>query len=366
MAAMGKRARLDRRSKRHIKVDDAADVVAGLRLWASGGGNRGPAGRWAGAAAAAMMTRWDTSPVVLRVDGDFAAALIDSHTDVELVPDWIDRFPFNAIAYSLAEPLSLHDGTRMCHYTGMLATGIRAVDAAGTPGLDLSTSPQPSEDRWQLDGAQITHYVEIPGSDGVRCVWVFKEDGDPRPRLQSVSFQLRGDLADQETTLSGLIDSSVSMATDFGQSQGRELPTLITLSLSLLLYTAATDPELDWPPPEHIARPHHIKTTHIGNLGWRTGAVLRQHRVPPPTGDTNGTDSTASTSGISSPSGRRLPAHIRKAHWHRVRIAERDTNGKVIGTLHGVQGIDWHYELRWYPPTSVNADRGHNPTVRDP
>lgn len=181
MAAMGKRARLDRRSKRHIKVDDAADVVAGLRLWAGGGGTRGPAGRWAGAAAAAMMTRWDTSPVVLRVDGDFAAALIDSHTDVELVPDWIDRFPFNAIAYSLAEPLSLHDGTRMCHYTGMIATGIRAADAAGTPGLDLPNPAQPSEDHWQLDGAQITHYVKIPGSDGVRCIWVFKEDGDPGP-----------------------------------------------------------------------------------------------------------------------------------------------------------------------------------------
>lgn len=37
---MGKRARLDRRSKRHIKVDDAADVVAALRLWAGGGGTR--------------------------------------------------------------------------------------------------------------------------------------------------------------------------------------------------------------------------------------------------------------------------------------------------------------------------------------
>lgn len=116
----------------------------------------------------------------------------------------------------------------MCHYTGMLATGIRAVDAAGTPGLNLPTPAQPTEDRWQLDGTQITHYVEIPGSGGVRCLWVFKEDGDPRPRLQTVSFQLRGELADQETTLSGLIDSSISMATDFGQSQGQELPTLIT------------------------------------------------------------------------------------------------------------------------------------------
>lgn len=356
---MGKRARLDRRSKRHIKVDDAADVVAALRLWAGGGGTRGPEGRWMRAATTAMMTRWDTSPVVLRVDGDFAAALIDSHTDVELVPDWLDRFPFRAMAYSLAEPLSLHDGIRMCHYTGMITTGIRSVDAAVTPGLNLSPSAGPNEDRWHPDGAQFTHYIDVPGSDGVRCLWVFKEDGDPRPRLQSVSFELRGELAEQTTTLAELIDSSVSMATDFGQSQGLELPTLITLSLSLLLYTAATDPEIDWPPAEHIARPHQLKTAHIGNLGWRTGAALRRYRAAPPAGGMNEEDAGTL-------SGRRLPAHIRKAHWHRVRIAERDANGKVTGNLRGTQGIDWHYELRWYPPTSVNAEHGLNPTVRDP
>lgn len=351
---MGKRARLDRRSKRHIKVDDAADVVAALQLWASGGGTRGPAGRLARAAAAAMKNRWDSSAVVLRVDGDFAAALINSHTNVELVPDWLDRFPFNAITYSLAEPLSLHDGTRLCHYLGMIATGINAV---GLPDLDRPTAPD--QDRWQLDGEQLTHYVNIPGSEGVRCLWVFKEDGDPKPRLQSVSFQLRGEEADQETTLAQLIDNSVDMATDLGHSNGKELPTLITLSLSLLLYTSATDPEIDWPPAEHITRPHQLKNTHIANLGWRTGAALRQHRIPP-TGDPNNTNDPSAPH-----SGRHLPAHIRKAHWHRVRVAERDANGTLTGNPHGVQGTDWHYELRWYPPTSVNGQHGTNSTVRD-
>ncbi|GAT10199.1 uncharacterized protein RMCN_3332 [Mycolicibacterium novocastrense] len=359
MNAVGKRARLDRRSKRHIKVDDAADVVAALRLWAGGGGTRGPDGQWMRAATTAMLNRWDASPVVLRVDGDFASALIDSHTDVELVPDWLDRFPFDAIAYSLAEPLSLHDGIRLCHYTGMIATGIRSVDAAGTPGLHRGSEAATSEDRWRLDGAQFTRYVDVAGSDGVRCLWVFKEDGDPRPRLQTVTFQLRGELADHATTLTELIDASVSMATDFEQSQGRELPTLITLSLSLLLYTAATDPDLDWPPPEQIARPHQIKATDIGNLGWRTGAALRQHRTPP-------TGQPTATAGAPGSHGRRLPAHIRKAHWHRVRIAERNATGRVVGSLQGAQGVDWHYELRWYPPTPVNAEHGLNPTVRDP
>ena len=359
---MGKRARLDRRSKRHIKVDDAADVVAALRLWAGGGGTRGPDGQWMRAATTAMLTRWDASPVVLRVDGDFAAALIDSHTDVELVPDWLDRFPFHAITYSLAEPLSLHDGIRLCHYTGMIATGIRSVDAAGPPGRNLPPPSRASEDRWHLDGAQFTHYVNVPGSNGVRCLWVFKEDGDPRPRLQTVTFQLRGELADQAATLTELIDASVFMATDFEQSHGQELPTLITLSLSLLLYTAATDPDLEWPPPEQIVRPHQIKSTEIGNLGWRTGSALRQHRRPP-AGAIGPRPPAAG--GPAASRVRRLPAHIRKAHWHRVRIAERDASGHVVGSPQGAQGADWHYELRWYPPTPINAAHGLNPTVRD-
>ncbi|TXI56302.1 hypothetical protein [Mycolicibacterium mageritense] len=352
---MGKRARLDRRSKRHIKVDDAAGLIGGLRWWASGGGKRGPEGDWARAATTAMLTRWDTSGVVLRVDGEFAAALIDSHTDVALVPDWLDRFPFNAIAYSLAEPLSLHDGLRMCHYMGMLVTGIRGVDAPGLARPDRF-SAEPGEDRWREDGAQLTYYIDVPGSQGVRCLWVFKEDSDPTPRLQTVSFQLRGELADEEITLGQMIENSVSLATDFGQSTGQELPTLITLSLSLLLYTAASDPDVDWPPAKQISRPHQLKSTQIGNLGWRTGAALRNTRHPPASAIQDGP--------VIAPTGRRLPAHIRKAHWHRVRVAERNPAGKVVGSLHGTEGIDWHYELRWYPPTPVNADHGLNPTVR--
>ena len=46
-------------------------------------------------------------------------------------------------------------------------------------------------------------------------------------------------------------------------------------------------------------------------------------------------------------------------------VAERDENGNVIGNRLGVEGIDWHYELRWYPPTPVNADGGVAPAVRD-
>jgi hypothetical protein len=295
-----------------------------------------------------IFDKWADSPVVLRVDSEFAGALMNSNTDVELVPDWLERFPFNAIAYSLATPLSLHDGHRLCHYLGMVVTGINNVryGAMGAPPPLI----RPDGNRFEsAEGAVFTRYVNIPSAQGVRCIWVFKEDGDPSPQLQSVTFPLRGVCAN-DATLADLIDVQIAFASEVGQSEGEELPVLIPLSLSLLLYTAGTDPEIDWPPAQQITRPHQIRDSVIGNLGWRTGASLRQQRNRP--------SSAGEAEGNPGLGGWRLPPHIRKAHWHRVRIVERDVKGNAIGSRDGVEGIDWHYELRWYPPTPVNADGG--------
>jgi hypothetical protein len=331
---MSKRAR--RRGAR-IKVDDAAQVVSAVRLWANLPQPGDPVAEQIQAIAAFMAPRWDESPVALRVDAEFAGALMNSNTDVELVPDWLDRFPFNAVTYSLVEPLPLNDGHQVCRYGGMLVTGANRVV------LSSKTS--------------YTTYVNIPGAQGARCLWVYTVDGCPRPQLQTVTFRLRGDpLAD--TTLAGLIEAQIYAANEAGQSAGEELPTLIPLSLSLLLYTAVTDPEIDWPPAEHIARPQQLRDSRIGNLGWRVGSALRLARRQPPT--------PASSDGeIALRGGWRLPPHIRKAHWHRVRVAERDDRGQVIGDRSGVEGVDWHYELRWWPPTAINADRGIAPAVRE-
>ena len=104
--------------------------------------------------------------------------------------------------------------------------------------------------------------------------------------------------------------------------------------------------------------PQQIRESVIGNLGWRTGAALRQQRKRP-----SGAGESEGSPGLG---GWRLPPHIRKAHWHRVRIVERDENSHAIGSREGIEGVDWHYELRWYPPTPVNADGGVAPTVRNP
>lgn len=354
---MGKASRLrDRRSANHIKVDDAAAVIAGLQSWATQPRQTGPRGEWMRDVARFTFDRWVDSPVVLRVDGEFAGALLNSNTDVDLVPDWLDRFPFNSIAYSLASPISLHDGHRLCHYLGMIVTGINNVryNRLGAPPPIIRSDGREVR---TADGSMFTRYVNIPSAQGVRCLWVFKEERDPTPQLQSVSFQLRGANA-TDTTLSGLIAAQIEISKEVGQSGGEELPVLIPLSLSLLLYSAGQDPEIEWPPPTQISRPQQIRDSKIGNLGWRIGATLRQQsRSLASQGESEGTVGLG---------GWRLPPHIRKAHWHRVRIVERDEAGHPTGRRDGAEGVDWHYELRWYPPTPVNASSGVAPAVRDP
>lgn len=342
----------DLRTKRHIKVDDAAAVIAAFQSWTNRPPAASPGTQWAQDVAEMIFQKWSESPVVLRVDDEFAGALINANTDVELVPDWLTRFPFDAVAYSLATPMSLHDGRRMCHYRGMVVAGTvsqyRNLKSSGLPPTVGNLRLLGSDGRGILTG-----YTSIPAAQGVRCMWVYQEEGDPRPQLQSVTFPLRGDLA-ATATLADLIRVQIQGAHEAGNSNGEELPVLIPLSLSLLLYSASGDPEIDWPPAEQISRPQQISRAEIGNLGWRTGAALRQYRrqAGERTGDV----------GIA---GWRLPPHIRIAHWHRVRVAERDESGNITGSRLGVEGIDWHYELRWYPPTPVNSDGGIAPAVRD-
>jgi hypothetical protein len=121
---------------------------------------------------------WSDSPVVLRVDDEFAGALMNANTDVELVPDWLTRFPFDAVAYSLASPLSLHDGRRMCHYLGMVVAG--TVSKYRNLG---GSGPAPLLGNLKLRGADgrgvLTGYTKIPAAQGVRCMWVYQEEGDP-------------------------------------------------------------------------------------------------------------------------------------------------------------------------------------------
>lgn len=347
---MSKRKKLrDQRSVRHVSVLDAAQVIAGARaatrlqypLLAT------PGDRKLAEVTEQILGEWDKSPVVLRVDMEFAQALLDSDTDVETSLEFLQRVPFDVLACSFPTPISLHDGQQLCHYTGFLAIGMKQH----VPVLIWDNNGD-----HLVRGSVFNEFVPFRLADGVRFMWIFTEEGNPKPSLQEVSLDIAGGLRTEEAprTLREFIEERLVAAED--KEFGIELGTLVPLSIQLLLYLAGQDPDdLDWPAPETISRPQQLQHARIGHVGWRVGAALRNYR-----------ETHAAAGDGSGQSGWRLPPHIRKAHWHRVRVAERNEHGVIVGRRDGAQGIDWHYEPRWYPPTPVNADEGGRvaPAVR--
>jgi hypothetical protein len=345
---MGKASRIkarDRRTGRHIKVVDAAQVIAMAEQWDNPQLLRSPiqGERWIAGVAHFVLEEWRKTRVVLRADLEFVGALLNSDTNVELVPDWLDRSPFNSVAFSFPEPISLHDGDRLCHYHGFIAAGIR------------SGSPEKGAGDMQR---VYTRYGPLPWGDGVRFLWVFNVDGDPTTHCQTVSMFVRGEHAKPDIrTLADLIKEREAGSQAFGFQWGKdELAALVPISVQLMLYLTATEPDLDWLPPEQIRRPHQLQAARVGNVGWRVGSAMRTWRRGQPAAPTG-----------RRLSGWRLPPHIRRAHWHRVRVATRAADGTVVGSRTGVQGVDWNYEMRWYPPTPVNVsdDVPPDPTVRE-
>ncbi|MHB1592782.1 MAG: hypothetical protein ACYCO9_00410 [Streptosporangiaceae bacterium] len=280
----------------------------------------------------AMLDEWRRSQVVVRVDREFASALLDSDAEVPLVPDWLSRLPFDTFACSLAEPMPLDDGSKVCYYRGFLASGIRSKPVGAVDGSS---------------GRVWTTYGPLTEADGIRFLWLFNHQMDPTPRAQTVTVPLKGFFAGEGMTIAGLAAVQEHVAAENGMSWGQELNVLVPLSIQLTLYMAAQEPDLDWIPAEHRSRHKELgAAAKVGNVGWRVGAALRTWRKA------NGPASSPAGPGSS---GWRLPPHIRRAHWHRVRVATRDQAGNITGNCGGVQGTDWHYEMRWFPPTPVNV-----------
>jgi hypothetical protein len=345
---------VDRRSGKHLAVFDAANVVAHadqLSALGRAADRRDPGRRWVGQVADNMLQEWHKAPVVLRADLEFIGALLDSDTDVELVPDWTRRMPFDTLACSFPEPISLHDGTHLCHYTGFLATGVTSRDTSPPTGA-VHDAPVSYGNVW-------TTYGPFSSHDGIRLLWTFHIDGNPTPQGQTVTVMLSGKYG-AHGTLTQFIAGQRAYLEELGGTWGDELPTLVPLSVQLLLYLSATEPDLEVLAPGSYSRPQQLARADVAHVGWRVGAALRQYRQEV-------TGVREATPG--NPAGWRLSPHIRKAHWHRVRVATRDEAGLVIGDRSGVEGVDWSYLLRWYPPTSVNmadgsSDAGAHPVVR--
>lgn len=337
-AARRERSRVQRR----VAVHDAAAVIAHIQQLEQMG-RHAPRTVFekVGQVAGNVLQVWNDSPVVLRADWDFAQALLDSDTDVDLVPSWLQRMPFDALAYSLSEPLVVYDGDTVCRYTGFLATGVSSRATGGVTAGNF--------------GRAWTTYGPLSRGEGVRCLWAYTDEGDPTPRGQTITCMLTGEMG-RQMTLTELVAAQREFLEAEGRAWGEELQTLVPLSIQLLLYLAAVEPDLDWLPPDTIARPQQLQRARVANVGWRIGSAVRTFRREAPVMSRPG----------DRPGGWRMPPHIRKAHWQRVRIATRNDDGVIVGDRLGEQGVDWDYQMRWYPPTPVNATTdGVDPAVRE-
>ena len=63
------------------------------------------------------------------------------------------------------------------------------------------------------------------------------------------------------------------------------------------------------------------------------------------------------------PSTRSVRAHWRRGYWNSVRVATRDTDGRIVGYRLGELGVDWHYEGRWIHPVLTRGTASSLVTV---
>jgi hypothetical protein len=354
---MGTASRRQRRTLgQKISVFDAAEVVeiaeqviqhTTLPGWAE----LPAAARGAGGVLRPMLDAWRAeTPVALRVDEDFARVLATSDTDVELVPDWLDRLPYDIFLGSLSRPLVLHDGSSLNRYHGFLVSG----SIYGTDGRRTARA----------------HPRPFAESDGFQFVWLYRDEYND-PCAQLITWYLRGPRADPGVvTLADLIavkmrgarkmvrgsgGRPVYASTGIDQPHGDELPVLVPLSVQILLYLAARKPDLDTIPPQRLSRPSQLRDAEVLNLGWRVGAAFR-----------SAAKAAGAGSGTHREGGWRMPPHMRKAGWARRRYATRDQHGRIVGDRLGEHGADWYYDYVWIPPTPVNAtpDTPVAPVVR--
>lgn len=369
---MGKRARQTNRELRHLEparqLLRAADQVAKLTHHPGTGTGAGLSrtqhnNLHGGRVAANMLAEWGDTRVVLTPDQDLLDALLATDTDVTVDADWLDRIPFPTVAVALPEPVVTTDNQGTARYHGFIATGITAQaappDTRGGPiPADPSTGTRPV---W-------TVYGPIPDSDGVRILWTFDWVDGP-PGVQTITHYHRNRRSDVQIPvdagrrLADIIADKNAMYRLVPGSDGNDADLLVPLAYTLLLYISSQEPDLeDEPPARTSAARGRLQGARVVRTGWRVGAELRTLHHTAHRGGTDGDDT--------SPDGkvlRRRPApHLRQAHFHRVRVAERDEDGRIVGSTSGTQGADWHYERRWYPPTPVALDRDDKlpPTVR--
>jgi hypothetical protein len=300
-----------------VAVEDASGLVQLARMCA----RPAPGQLWR--KVAAVVGAWEQARVVARADAELVGALLTTDRACEL-PYGLARFPFPSLAVSFAQPLVVKAGDTTTRYPGFFVAGL-GWDPGGACADLGTTRTMPVGD---ADGVEVVWPSVVLGPEGVTIgahslTWWFEEHGAGRG----------GSLSDLLARLQAREAAEAPSSVFYEE--------LIPSAVLVLLYLAASAPDLDTIPPQRVIRPQALDRVQVVNLGWRVGAKLRAARL-------------LRSGGGSGAGGWAVRPHVRSAHFRRSRVVAREGD-KVIGNIQGTYGLDWHYVLHWFPPTPVNC-----------
>lgn len=268
------------------------------------------------------------------IDGDTTLGLLSSTPPDEATVESL-RLPFPAVYVGYGRELDLGDNV-----VWPKSFRKRPIYEVNPTGGFHTTLEHALMDR----GGKLTGIILFSGPDGkglddLVC-WVVSANPDPNHPMEVMRRDRQRSLvlANRNTALWGHIISN----------------------------TAAAVAWMDWTTPEPLELPD------PDDRMWRKAVRTSRYRKQEPKGAAGGVHVIARKQSSAPPRAGRdddtakraspIP-HIRTGHWRSVRIAERDVRGNVVGAVSGVEGVDWHYEGRWVPPTVVAA--GNEGELRD-
>ena len=151
------------------------------------------------------------------------------------------------------------------------------------------------------------------------------------------------------------VDASVARATfwapaDYAAPSLEHVGSVIEPIVSLLLYVGSTNAEIRDPktPSRTPSRPK-VQVDKHGRSRWYAAQQATIWETGTRLGAALDAAKARTTSPTSSPTGRTVRPHVRRAHWHHVWIGPRDDSQKR------------RLELKWWSPILVNFGDGEKP-----
>lgn len=312
---------------------------------------------------AAAQHAWTTAPAGDEKDSLLRNSITGSLTAEMLydaVPFFLDADTADGLAHSERPPddalatLRLPYPTVMVFFGAEFALPDQLVLPEGTSaGIDKALQRPWNPDfpfAMEIDaavayrGGSVTGLVFAAGPDGIglsdEFLWLLSAEPDPNQPPPAHLDRQRG-----------VVNSRLQHC----------------LLADTVLNFAASVAWLDWRAPNTTDIPDPSD-----NKAWRKFARTSQFRKNEPRGAYAGVHVINIDSAPAKPAGptgddtdrRTSPTtHLRRGHWRSVRVATRAADGTIIGNTRNAdgEGVDWHYEGRWIPPSIVNPTAGSSP-----